>query len=220
MAIRSDGRTPRQAEETPLHSVVAKEGALRVRLLLSTLALVGVAAPGDAAETWLELKTTNFTVVSNAGEGTAQSTAREFEQVRAAFAKVLPGMQLAQARPTFVLAFRDESTLRKWAPSYFVKGGINVASGSVGGADREYLLLRADLRPSDPEVTANYNPCRSYTSLLLSESVERRLPTWLEIGLSYVLANLSVHDKEILIGRPVPWELRYFMALHGVQQGH
>jgi len=182
---------------------------MRVRLLLSTLAW-SVAARVGAAETWVELKTPNFTVVSNAGEGTARDTAREFEQVRAAFAKVLPGMHLAQARPPLVLAFRDENTLRRWAPSYFIKGGIRVASGSVGGADWDYLLLRADLRPSDQNVTANYNLYRSYLSLLLSAGFERRLPPWLSNGLSYVLANTSVHDKEILVGQPVPWQFSYF----------
>src|SRR5262249_55976116 len=129
---------------------------------------------------------------------------------RAAFAKIFPGMHLAESRPTLVLALRDESTLRKWAPGYFVKGGINVVSGSVGGADWEYLLLRTDARPSNVEVTPNYNLYRSYLMLLLSDSFERRLPAWLEIGLSYVLGNTSVRDTEIQIGRPVPWEFSHF----------
>jgi TPR repeat protein len=183
---------------------------MRRGLLLAALALGGVAARVGAAETWVELKTAHFAVVSNAGEGKARSTGSEFEQARAAFAKILPGMRVGQARPTLVLAFRDESTLRKWAPGYFVKGGIKVASGSAGGPDCEYLLLRADLRPSDQNVTANYNLYRSYLSLLLDDSYERRLPPWLSIGLSYVLANTSVRDKEIAIGEPVPWEFQRF----------
>jgi TPR repeat protein len=187
---------------------------MRRALLLSALAIGGVAVRAGAAETWVELKTAHFTVVTNAGEGTARSTANEFEQARAAFAKILPGMRVGQARPTLVLALRDEGTLRKWAPGYFVKGGIKVASGSAGGPDWEYLLLRTDLRPSDQNVTTNYNLYRSYLSLLLGDSSERRLPPWLSIGLSYVLANTWVRDKEIAIGQPVPWEFQRFNS-HG-----
>jgi Flp pilus assembly protein TadD len=183
---------------------------MRARLASWAVAFAGLAAPLAAAESWIELKTADFAVVSNAGEGTARSTATEFEQVRIAFAKILPGTHLAEARPTLVLAFRDEGTMRKWAPSYFVKGGINVVSGSVGGADWEYLLLRTDARPSNVEVTPNYNVYRAYVSLLLSDSFERRLPAWLEVGLSYVLGNTSVSDKEIQVGRPVPWQFRNF----------
>ena len=181
---------------------------MRVFLALVALAWSGVA---DAAETWLEVKTPNFTVISNAGEGTARRTAGEFEQVRSAYAKLWPWAHLAQGTATVVLALKDEGTLRRWAPGYFeVKGGINVVSGSARGGDREYLLLRTDYRPDDVHVDPNYNLYRGYLTLLLSASVERRLPLWLSNGLAYVFGNTSVRDKEILIGRPVPWELRYF----------
>jgi len=181
---------------------------MRVLLAFVALAWSGTA---DAAETWLEVKTPNFTVVSNAGEGTAQKTAGEFEQVRSAYAKLWPWAHLAQGRATVVLALKDDGTLKRWAPGYYdVKGGIDVVSGIARGGDREYLLLRTDSRPQDANVTPNYNLYRGYLTLLLSASLERRLPPWLSNGLAEVFGNTSVHDKEILIGRPVPWELRYF----------
>ena len=103
------------------------------------------------------MKTPNFTVVSNAGEGTAQGTIVEFEQVRAAYGKVWPWAKLAQGRPVVVLALKNEDTLRRWAPGYYeIKGGIDVVSGSAGGADREYLLLRTDQRPQDVKVARRY----------------------------------------------------------------
>jgi TPR repeat protein len=181
---------------------------MRGLLALLALAWGGSAA---AAETWLEVKTTSFTVVSNAGEGTARRTAGEFEQVRAAYAKLWPWAHLAPEKVTVVLALKDDGTLKRWAPGYYeVKGGINVVSGSAGIGDREYLLLRTDSRPDDMSVTPNYNLYRGYLTLLLSASLERRLPLWLSNGLADVFGNTSVHDKEILIGRPVSWQLRRY----------
>jgi TPR repeat protein len=160
----------------------------------------------EAAETWLSVLTPSFTVVSNAGEGTAQKTAAEFEQVRAAYAKVWPGGRMPQAKPTLVLALKNEGTMRRWAPGYFeVKGGIDIVSGSAEGADRQYLLLRTDARPTDRQVTPNYNLYRAYVGLLLRSTFDRRLPLWLSNGLAEVLGNITVGDEDVLVGRPVPW---------------
>jgi Flp pilus assembly protein TadD len=184
---------------------------MRTRLAFLVAAWSGAAGLAGAAETWIEVKTANFTVVSNAGEGTAQRTAREFEQVRAAYAKVWPWAHLAQGRPTVILALKNEATLRRWAPGYYeVKGGIDVVSGSAIGADRQYLLVRTDYRPDNAQVTPNFNLYRAYLGVLISGSFERRLPLWLSNGLAEVLGNTSVRDKEILAGQPVPWEFRRF----------
>jgi TPR repeat protein len=183
--------------------------ALRVTFFVS--ALSGAAGLTLAAETWIQVSSANFTVVSNAGEGTASRTVREFEQVRAAYAKMWPWAHLAQGKPMIVVALKNEDTLKKWAPQYFeVKGGIDVASGWAYGSDRVYMLLRTDFRPSDAQVSAAYNLYRAYVQLLLGNSFERRLPIWLSTGLGEVLGNTTVNDKEVWVGRPVPWELQRF----------
>lgn len=184
---------------------------MRGRVVLLTLVCGGAAGPAAAAESWVSVQTPNFTVVSNAGEGTAQQTAGEFEQVRAAYGRLWPRGRLVQGRPIVILALKNESTMRRWAPAYYeVKGGIDLASVTTAGADREYLLLRTDARPQDPSVTPNYNLYRAYLNLLLSSSFERRLPPWLSNGFSTVLASVSVRDKDILVGQPVPWHFRHF----------
>ena len=47
--------------------------------------------------TWVELKSPNFTVVCNAGEGAARQTAKEFEQIRSVFAKLLYKKEIGRA---------------------------------------------------------------------------------------------------------------------------
>src|SRR5262245_13712599 len=105
---------------------------------------VGMGGPAVfAADTWVEVKTPNFTIVSNSGEGTARKTAAEFEQVRAAYARIWKFVETTHIDPVVALALKDESTLRRFAPQYFeVKGGIKVVSAWVHGSRRLYLLLR------------------------------------------------------------------------------
>jgi TPR repeat protein len=181
---------------------------MRVFLAVVSLACGGIA---HAAETWVEVKAPNFTVISNAGAGIARETATEFEQVRGAYVKLWPWAHFGRGRATIVLALKDEGTLRRWAPGYFeVKGGIDVVSGSAWLGDRQYLFLRTDSRPQDVNVTPSYNSYRGYLELLLSTSLDRRLPQWLSNGMASVFANTAVRDKEIRVGQPVSWELRNF----------
>jgi TPR repeat protein len=177
------------------------------------LAVVAGLARGAAAEeTWIEIRTTNFTVVSNAGESTARKTGIEFEQARAAYGKLWPWMLTTRIKPAIVVALKDEGSMRRWAPGFYEKSGVNWVSGWSEGADRLYLLLRTDSRPAEQSVTPNYNLYRAYLWSVLSAGLERPFPEWLSNGLAGVLGNISVYDKEILIGRPVPWELQQFSS--------
>jgi tetratricopeptide (TPR) repeat protein len=182
------------------------------RVVALTLGLCGAVGLAEGADKWLEVRTDNFTVVSNAGEGRLRKTATEFEQVRAAYATVWPDLSLVSGKPVVVLALKNEGTMKRWAPEYFEGNGrINVVSVSIEGADRAYLLLRTDSRPDDADVTPNYNLYRSYLTLLLSGAFERPLPLWLANGFADVLGNTSVHDDEILMGRLVPWMFQHFV---------
>jgi tetratricopeptide (TPR) repeat protein len=175
------------------------------------LGFFATAGRATAAETWVEVKTPHFLVVSNAGDGGARKTAAEFEQVRAAYAKLWPSAHLTLGKPTVVIALRDEASLKRWLPGHYeLKGALDLVSMSTHGADRDYLLLRVDARPRSPEVTPNYNLYRSYLSLLLSASFARRLPVWLSNGFAVVFGNTAVRDQEIRVGQPVPWEFQYF----------
>ena len=187
---------------------------LRKLSRISSLVWVVCSCAGSAfaADKWIEVKTPHFTVISNAGEGKAQSTAREFEQVRAAYGQLWAWVETVRSRPIVVLALKDEKTMRRWAPEYAeIKGGIDIVSVSVGSADRLFLVLRTDGRPRHADVTPGYNLYRSYLRLLFSASFERPLPVWLSNGLAAVLGNTLVRDDEVQLGQPVPWQLAEFV---------
>jgi hypothetical protein len=195
---------PSSSGGLPSRDVHGRAGSLAVVLVAA------LASSAGAAETWVEARSPNFTVVSNAGEGRARDIAWEFEQARVVFARLWPWAKLGQGRPVVVLVAKDEGTLKRWAPHYWeVKGGIRPASLSARGADREYLLVRSDTGTTDStDVTPYFTVYRAYVSILLSVSLDRPLPVWLEVGMGEVFGNTSVRNSEVRVGRPVPWHVQ------------
>lgn len=184
-----------------------------LRILAAAAACAWAAVSAGAAETWVEVKSKHFTVVSNAGESTARRTSADFEQVRAAYERMWPGVRLSD-RPVVVVALKDEGSIKRWVPGHYArKDAFELGSYSAYGAERAFLLLRTDARPAHKDVTPNYSLYRSYLGLLMSSSFERRLPVWLSNGFQGVFANTHVRDTEISTGIPVPWILAEFNSI-------
>jgi len=180
----------------------------RVGLVISLLATPASLPAAD--RTWLEVKTANFTVISDAGEKSARMVLWEFEQIRAAVKALWPWARVDVDRPIRVVAPRDEAGMRALAPQYWEeKGAVRPASLFVTGPDRYYVALRTDVKASD---TAGTNPYRaaywSYVALVLRSSVSRDLPLWYYVGLTEMMSNTIVRDTHLDIGRPIPWHVQ------------
>ena len=180
----------------------------RVGLVISLLATPASLPAAD--RTWLEVKTANFTVISDAGEKSARMVLWEFEQIRAAVRALWPWARVDVDRPIRVVAPRDEAGMRALAPQYWEeKGAVRPASLFVTGPDRYYVALRTDVKASD---TAGTNPYRaaywSYVALVLRSSVSRDLPLWYYVGLTEMMSNTIVRDTHLDIGRPIPWHVQ------------
>lgn len=101
------------------------------------------------AQTWREVKTEHFTMVSDASEGRARRIVWQFEQMRRALQDGFPWMQVDVDRPVMVIAVRDENSMRAIAPQFWEQRGARPGSVFVGGADRHYIMLRTDLEVED-----------------------------------------------------------------------
>jgi tetratricopeptide (TPR) repeat protein len=173
------------------------------------LCLWGAVLAPAAERPWIEVKSPHFTVVSNSGEKDARQTAWQYEQVRAAFLALWPWARPEAGRPIVVVAARDEATMKALAPSYWErKGGVRPAGVYVQGSDRDYIVLRLDAPVQDregvnPFITAYWG----YVSLVLDSSFDRALPLWYSRGLAEVFANTIIREKEVQVGRLVPWHL-------------
>ena len=163
----------------------------------------------SAADQWIEVKSANFVVTSNSGQGAARKLAWQLEQVRSAIATVYPWAKVDLNRPLSVFAVKDENAMKALAPSYWErKGGLRPVSVWVSGAHQNYLAIRTDVSAEDtsdinPYVTSYF----SYVSLVLGQSFERDMPLWFSRGLAGVLSNTLVRESKLLLGMPIPWHL-------------
>jgi len=191
----------------------------RVALMLASVLLLtpSAVAPRAAAAAdrpWVEVRSPHFIVVSDAGEKNARRTAWQFEQVRAVLQKLWPWAHLTADKPVMIFAARNEQTLKSLAPEFWEKkGGMRPASVFVSGRDRHYITLRCDVEEPD-SVAANpyFQTYWSYVYLVLEWSFEKPMPLWFGRGLSDFFANTIVRDKDIQVGRVVPWHLRELNA--------
>jgi Flp pilus assembly protein TadD len=165
----------------------------------------------SAADDWIEVKSPNFTVVSNAGDGRARNIAWQFEQIRAAIQIGWPWARVQLDRPVIVVAAKDENSMKLLIPGFWEKSSRDTRPASVfgTGAAAHYITLRSDVRADD---TIGVNPYVSsywsYSALTLNEAFERPLPLWFRNGLAELLSNSIVRDNEIQFGRAIPWNVR------------
>jgi tetratricopeptide (TPR) repeat protein len=182
------------------------------RLLAAAVALsafVAVHPPLHAAETWVEVKSAHFTVVCNAGQGTAKNLAWQLEQIRSAIATLYPWAKVDLQKPMAVFGVKDESAMKALAPKYWeLKGAVHPATVWVTGPDQYYMAIRTDVSAeSQGDVNPYFASYFSYVSLILQQSLERDMPPWFMRGLAGVLSNTVVRESKILLGPPIPWHL-------------
>ena len=86
-------------------------------ILVATGLLAGsLAAASETEGPWIEVRTPNFQVFSNASETTATEIARAFESLRAVLSGIQPNMRLNSPRPTYIYAFRSDERFAAYKP--------------------------------------------------------------------------------------------------------
>jgi hypothetical protein len=202
MAFRAE-RRPNDAPATRWRGAHLAATTLCAAIVISSWTLAAADRP------WVEVTSPHFTVISDAGDQRAARAAWQFEQVRAVLQRLWPWARIATGKPTVIFAARDENTMKNLAPQYWeTRGGIRPGSVSVGGPDRHYVAIRADVdEPDSLQANPYFQSYWSYVSLTLSSSFERELPLWLGRGLCDLFANTIVRNKDVQLGRVVPWHL-------------
>src|SRR5215469_258273 len=113
-------------------------------LLISIIASC-VASAGDKPA-WVELRSPNFIVFTNAGERQARQTAHQFEMIRAVFREYFGQKQESDEQPVIILAAKDENTLKGLIPEHWAqKRAAHPAGMYLGGSDADYIVLRLDV---------------------------------------------------------------------------
>ena len=177
------------------------------RILLA-MACAVLAPAAVSAQTWNEVRSPQFTVLTDGSEGRGREVAWQFEQIRAAFPWARPQLD----RPVVIVAARDENSMRQLLPVVFKQSARDILPVSITSIlpDRHVIVLQSDYRSEDVAGTINpyFASYWSYSELMLNAAFERPLPRWFVRGLSAVLSNSLVKRNEIDFGRPIPWMLQ------------
>jgi tetratricopeptide (TPR) repeat protein len=167
-------------------------------LLAFLLALLAVPSPAKR-EPWVEARSPNFIVASNAGDKDARKAAVQFEQIRTLFRASLKVASQHQTPVVTILAVKDEKSLSELMPEYWTKGSSHPAGLFTAAVNQFFMAVDLTAPGSNPYQTIYHEYYHSLTSPYFPT-----LPLWLTEGLADFYGNTEITDKEAGIGRPDP----------------
>ena len=168
----------------------------------AALCLLEATTAFAAPASWLEVKSQHFTVVTNSGEKAARHTAWQFEQIRQALQIIWPWATIDGGKPVTIFAVKDETTLKTLGPQYWEGKRYRPTSFWVGDSERTYIAVRTDLaEPSDEGDNPYQTAYWCYVNLVFHRSLPASVPAWYSRGLTEVLSNTIVREKELHVGR-------------------
>ena len=178
---------------------MARPLIVRLPCVLTQLMMLFVSqARAEHHETWIEVRSPHFTVLSNAGEHQGRLTAQQFEEIRAMFGQRYPKLHADWGKPTVIFALKNEDSLKLFLPGY----GKDQNAMRLGGLyrlayDKNYALVRTDVRGIGP--FPYHNLYHEYTHAYFRLNY-RGLPLWLNEGIAEFFGNTVIEGKDVKIG--------------------
>jgi tetratricopeptide (TPR) repeat protein len=175
----------------------------RIIAIFCVLAMLAPAAQlplrGAKRDTWVEVRSPNFIVVSNAGEKQARKTAIQFEQIHTLFRE---GLAVAQGRPSPVItifAVKDEKSLGDLLPEYWTKGHMHPSGIFLYRMNQYYAAVNLEAQGTNPFATMYHEYYHSLTIPYFPD-----LPIWLSEGLADFFGQSEVNGNVATMGTPDP----------------
>ena len=146
-------------------------------------------------EAWVEVRSPNFIIVSNAGEKQARRTAIQFEQVHTLFRE---GLAVAQGHPSPVItifALKDEKSLGDLLPDYWTRGHMHPSGVFAYRMYQYYAAVNLEAQGTNPFATMYHEYYHSLTMPYFPE-----LPIWLSEGLADFFGESQVNGTVATMG--------------------
>src|ERR1700746_3643480 len=158
-------------------------------------------APMRAArhEAWVEVRSPNFFIVSNAGEKQARRTAVQFEQIHTLFRE---GLAVAQGHPSPIItifALKDEKSLGDLLPDYWTRGHMHPSGVFAFRMYQYYAAVNLEAPGTNPFATMYHEYYHSLTIPFFPA-----LPVWLSEGLADFFGQSQVNGNVATMGMPDP----------------
>jgi tetratricopeptide (TPR) repeat protein len=175
---------------------VAKSHRFAITLTIAT-AMIGIGSwPVLAKDKWINLRTKNFNIVSDADEGATRQLASNLEQFRYVFSQLF-NINGVEPVPVTVIVFKNDGGFKPFKPLYKGKPA-NVAGYFQRGEDENLIALNIAGNEEHPMAVIFHE----YTHLLTSYT-QRPWPAWLLEGLAELYSSFAVDKNKVTLGMPI-----------------
>lgn len=168
-------------------------GALMKRLgSLLGIVVLGVTSAFAGNPRWVQVKSPNFTVITDAGEKRGRDTALHFEQMRAVFGTLFVKAKINSSQPLYILAFRNTKEFRSVCPLWNGKPE-ELAGYFQQGNGVTYIAVDLSTENKWEVVFHEYGHF-----LLNSNSMQ--MPPWFDEGFAQFFETVKIEGKDIVFG--------------------
>ena len=162
---------------------------------LVTAALCLLLTPFAAAANepgWLEIHSTHFTVITDAGDKKGREVALRFEQMRAVFATLLTKERFNQPIPLTIFAFANDKSYYQLAP---LRQGqpIDVPGFFLSGEDQDFFVL--NLSEAEPWRAVAHD----FAQMLLDYNYPPA-QGWFDEGIAEYFSSIRIDNKQVELG--------------------
>ena len=169
-------------------------------LALSAPFLCSMAASAAEPSPWLEINSSHFTVITDAGEKKGREVALRFEQMRAVFGALLGKERLNQSIPLTILAFKNDKSYYQVAPLAHVQ-----AQGRLQAQPIERPRIFSSRRGSGLHRAESFEEeswravAHDFAAMLLNYNYPPA-QGWFDEGLAEYFSSIRVDNKQVELG--------------------
>lgn len=169
-------------------------------LLAFLLLTLGTSAV-SAKDSWIEVKSKNFTLVGNASEKDIRKVGTRLEQFRETFRLLFKQARLATDTPTIVVVFKSDGSYKQFKPKR-ADGKIDqfIAGYFQPGEDVNYITLSMEGDDRETFNTIFHESVHAFVEASLGKS---EVPTWFNEGLAEYYSTFEIEqDQKVKLGLP------------------
>jgi tetratricopeptide (TPR) repeat protein len=175
---------------------------LRTIVLILLLTAAGRSSLAAKAENWIQVRSPNFVVLTNANEKQGRRVAFQFEMIRAVFRQFFDVPGSTKDPLVTIIAVKNEDDLKLLLPEFWEKkGSMHPGGFYLGGPEKNYVGLRLDVT-TNKDAGEPFEPIYHEYVHFLTRRMMSQLPLWLVEGLAEFYGNIRIESKKIYVGAP------------------
>jgi tetratricopeptide (TPR) repeat protein len=171
---------------------------IRTVVVIVLFALV-ISSSFAAKSPWVEVRSPNFLVVSNAGEKQARNTALQFELIRSVFRESVKGANTHPNPVITVLAVKDSASVRELLPEYWTNGRPHPSGAFISRFNQFFAVIDLSARGANPYRTLYHEYYHAITVPYFPN-----MPLWLSEGMAEFYGHTHLQQKTAVIGQTDP----------------